>query len=906
MMGLFGFVSAAVDTVAKAAQSLLPGVMAWNQNRIMNNQQKNLQLAEKRDSKSQQIALQRMEFDAKMEMARQAARAKERQEDREFSLALETMRAESLLQTEQMRQAFQALEAQKQRQFTESLEKFKAEVQIAMSRENLAFARWKEETGREFVIEMKLLDVQINRMLAKEARENLQRDRNNPIRAVTEDILNLIASQERPALSIFVSPPVLKFDPSPKAGVGDSQFPMMESVLEAALRDLFEQYSFNQRPILLHAGEWITSARRAESAARDLFRDLKTAPVAILETEVEESFLNINVGFWHTDFPDIRFKSVVRKLRWRDGLDDIRQAQGQAFEKQGKSLAQATPYDLEKLNRRSREELIHYLEVLHCVHAGMIADEYFLLYAQPQQIPLLPQLLPRLFAEGELSPEVQLELIHKVIDYCGGLFNSLEQIDSPSVAQLRLDWAEILSSIPERYGFEEQVGAAIRAWLKERETVAQGGNLEELMTEVACYLLPEDAPFVYQLNNCLEVLGISARLNIAQACYQRGLDDLKAKLWQLAVTDFSYTLDLSPHAMAYYQRGLAYRGLGELQQALTDLDKAVKLQPNQAKFHEARGDVHRQLQDIETALANYAEAKDLGAETAAQKYEELQQWWTDERRKAKEAEEARKRAEAEQRRREEERRKALSIPIPVTSTSLSNRSTSLSNLTLELVYVEGGTFQMGGTKHDNEQPVHAVTVPEFRMGKYPITQAQYEAVMGTNPSYFKGKNRPVEQVSWHNAREFCQKLSELINQPVRLPSEAEWEYAARGGNRSKGYEYAGSNDLGEVAWYSSNSGSETHDVGDKKANELGICDMSGNVWEWCADEWHGNYTNAPNDGSIWSNSDERNSEKKRLLRGGCWDHNSDYCRSQNRNRHAADNRSNYFGFRVVCPWAMTT
>ena len=230
-------------------------------------------------------------------------------------------------------------------------------------------------------------------------------------------------------------------------------------------------------------------------------------------------------------------------------------------------------------------------------------------------------------------------------------------------------------------------------------------------------------------------------------------------------------------------------------------------------------------------------------------------------------------------------RKALNIPIPG------------SKLTLELVYVAGGTFQMRDS--------HQVTVPEFRMGKYPITQAQYQAVMGTNPSHFSGENRPVEFVSWHNAREFCQKLSELIGQLVRLPSEAQWEYAARGGNRSQGYEYAGSNNLDEVAWHYGNSGSQTHDVGGKKPNELGIYDMSGNVWEWCADEWHSNYTGAPNDGSIWSNSDEAISNKKRVLRGGAWSVIYLICRCQDRGSFAADDGNWDTGFRVVLPLAMT-
>jgi formylglycine-generating enzyme required for sulfatase activity len=206
---------------------------------------------------------------------------------------------------------------------------------------------------------------------------------------------------------------------------------------------------------------------------------------------------------------------------------------------------------------------------------------------------------------------------------------------------------------------------------------------------------------------------------------------------------------------------------------------------------------------------------------------------------------------------------------------------------LEFIAVPGGTLTMEGGHKVNLQP--------FLMGKYPITQRQYHAVMGQNPSNFKGENRPVEKVNWHEARSFCQKLSELLGQQIDLPSETQWEWAARGATQSQGFEYAGSNNLDEVGWYIENSGRQTHPVGEKKPNELGLYDMSGNVWEWCKDNWTDNSNALPRDGSALTSN---GNSDLRAVRGGSWCLSPELCRCAQRDRYYPDLRGNLLGFRV--------
>jgi formylglycine-generating enzyme required for sulfatase activity len=229
------------------------------------------------------------------------------------------------------------------------------------------------------------------------------------------------------------------------------------------------------------------------------------------------------------------------------------------------------------------------------------------------------------------------------------------------------------------------------------------------------------------------------------------------------------------------------------------------------------------------------------------------------------------------------------------SSNLSDFTETASGLNLEMILVQGGTFNMGSDNGEtNEKPVHAVTLSDFMIGKYEVTQKQWRLVTGKDPSSFKNcDNCPVEQVSRDDIQDFIQKLNQKTGRNYRLPTEAEWEYAARGGNQSKGYTYSGSNSLADVAWFADNSGSKTHPVGQKQANESGLYDMSGNVWEWCSD-WYGNYSPGPQ-----TNPKGPSRGSDRVNRGGSWLSSAKRCRSTGRDYDYPDRRSYLLGFRLV-------
>jgi len=254
----------------------------------------------------------------------------------------------------------------------------------------------------------------------------------------------------------------------------------------------------------------------------------------------------------------------------------------------------------------------------------------------------------------------------------------------------------------------------------------------------------------------------------------------------------------------------------------------------------------------------------------------------------------------------------------------SNETFTVNGVSFTMIKVEGGTFNMGaqsidpsGTNYDSdadniESPVHSVTLSDYYIGETEVTQELWEAVMGSKPSHFSGyPQRPVEYVSWNDCQEFITKLNNLTGKNFRLPTKAEWEYAARGGNKSKGYKYSGSNTIGNVAWYYENSGDSglddsswnynklkqnncrTHNVKTKSPNELGIYDMSGNVYEWCED-WYGNYSSGSQ-----TNPKGPSSGSYRVRRGGSWDDYAKYCRVSFRYIYTPDVRDANCGFRLA-------
>lgn len=228
-----------------------------------------------------------------------------------------------------------------------------------------------------------------------------------------------------------------------------------------------------------------------------------------------------------------------------------------------------------------------------------------------------------------------------------------------------------------------------------------------------------------------------------------------------------------------------------------------------------------------------------------------------------------------------------------------NKVYTVNGVSFTMVAVKGGTFTMGATAEQtgaesDESPTHSVTLSDYYIGETEVTQELWQAVMGSNPSYFTGNmQRPVESVTWNDCQTFITKLNELTGESFALPTEAQWEYAARGGKSTKGYLYSGSNYLGDVAWYVGNSSNTTHPVKSKSPNELGLYDMSGNVREWCAD-WYGSYSSTSQTNPVGPSTGSH-----RVLRGGSWQNLATSCRIAYREYITPGSVINYNGLRLA-------
>jgi len=228
---------------------------------------------------------------------------------------------------------------------------------------------------------------------------------------------------------------------------------------------------------------------------------------------------------------------------------------------------------------------------------------------------------------------------------------------------------------------------------------------------------------------------------------------------------------------------------------------------------------------------------------------------------------------------------------------------SMTRLMKEMIWVEGGTFLMGSNSDlasSAERPAHEVMISGFHMGKFEVSQQLFQEVMGWDDSYFAGKGYPVNNVSWTNVQRFVERLSAMTGKHFRLPTEAEWEYAARGGQLSKGYKYSGSNDINEVAWYAGNSERRLHPSGKKKPNELGLYDMTGNLWEFCHDDADMRpYPDGPRTNPLVGTFEKSGSRRPKITRGGGYEFDEDESLVFRRDGATQNVRMPDIGFRLV-------
>ncbi|WP_445252075.1 MULTISPECIES: SUMF1/EgtB/PvdO family nonheme iron enzyme [unclassified Microcoleus] len=847
---------------------------------------------------------------------------------------------------------FQANEGKLNREHQIQLEIFRAELQ-----------KWCIQQQKELQLHLKNLDAQLARELriydrqsSIEVIQEQKRQNNSPIWLVAQDIVNSNPAQNPIPLRVFLSPPSLQFDRSGDSNDAAKGFPDMEKFLGIYLQQFFEKYSAQKRPVEFLSGAWTSKFFHSQAATKTMFHGLKTEPTLILESVAEGDIFNLNFGYWGLNWATYRYKSPIPMLPWREVLFDFAkeralqwQTQRQAYIAEGNSGEEfdelygteavnsflhnlkiierekkceaigTDPTDIPRpysIHKKDYERFQQFIGVCHCLIAGLLADEYFLLHvsSEVRQRPLLPQLLPNLLRD--MPSEEQAHLVEIAINFYEMLYNIIGESESAWIPELKLDLAEGLLDLPDKRWAAAQIFESVKAWLQLRGLSVPEGN-KEILDAFDAVLTIDDLKYVGKLNSGLVAVGKTRQFSVIESCYNRAMARCKQENYAAAIVDFNQVLQLNANfAKANFNRGLAYAKLEQYRAAIEDYTQYLRLDSNNPDAWNNRGNAYYKLGEYEQAIADYNQALNLNPNLSGvahnrdvaqgvwdekkrlrREEEEKQQLRAEQERQRKLAEEQkrqrlveqerqRKLAE-EQKRRAEEESKGKEFQFEIVT--VNNRGQEVSRkpgksyqkvadlgngVNLEMVYIPGGSFPMGSSESSSEQPVHQVTVQPFYLGKYPITQAQWETVMGNNPSNFKGAKRPVENVNWDQAVEFCQKLSEKTGKTYRLPAEAEWEYACRAGTTTPFY--FGDTITPDLVNYDGNHPyggapkglyrQQTTDVGSFPPNSFGLYDMHGNVWEWCSDKWHDNYNGAPTDGSSW----ETGTDNNRVLRGGSW------------------------------------
>lgn len=835
-----------------------------------------------------------------------------------------------------------SLEIQKMSQkHQRELEEYRATVQATLQEKGFDFQKWKllEEKRLQFAIvnlrhELDLEIAKYNRETALNHLREQRRLSNSPINLVSDDLLESPYSNGDMPLRILLSPPELNSDNSGQKSLGFK----VENYLAEEIREFIAQnYSFNgeQRQTQLLDGAWVSKKFRGGAGIQALHSQLKAVPTLVLESEADSNYLNFRVAYWRGDGSEPLQQSILSKFPYQDFLYESARERAKEWQKTKEKLValgkspekikmmggdndfnlfilheeqelieegiDVSGLDIQKkykLRETDFQKLHQYLVTFHCLSVGLIADLHYL--HRDNLIPLLPSLLPELLENLPYSNGLQESILDWLIPTYDSVYKNLEEVMASWIPELRIQFALALSNLEEKTYAKEQGEESVKAWLRTRGiedytrkllknvvTKDDKSYFESLGQFVAsfqderdCLVLMKRLLEDWLLLEELDVIGNSPKISEV-------IDNSRNK---------NETID-----NRYDKNTVIF----ESQKISEVIDNNLpKKSPGETDIEDLKQEV-REMREKNSQLMR--EVKDLSSQRETDLLGE---------------------------------RFSFEVVTVNNSGEIITRETKTNRqqvfdlgggVKLDMVYIPGGEFTMGAPKseegsQDDERPQHRVTIKPFFMGKFLVTQAQWQAVaslprikrdLDPNPSIFKGDNLPVGRVSWHDAVEFCARLSRYTLREYRLPSEAQWEYACRAGTTTPFYfggtittdlaNYNGTDWEYEDRTYSGSYGAgpkgedrlQTTPVGSFPPNGFGLHDMHGNVWEWCADHWHDNYEGAPTDGSPRLDTRE-DDNGDRLLRGGSWSSIPDNCRSADRTFNLPDDRDSFIGFRVCC------
>jgi formylglycine-generating enzyme required for sulfatase activity len=861
-----------------------------------------------------------------------------------FNLITHAMTLKAQEKQAEKQREFEAEQEKKRREFEKELEGIKFENQAELQRRRFEFEKQLEWEKAVFYRNTQLEVAAEQRKTALDTVERQKLYENWPLKLVPSQIIEVPSeniegySGSGPVpLRIIPVPPVLDSDKrnSDQHQLIAEYFPNIEKSLAGELRRFLDKYyplNDPYRPAELLDRAWESGDNRGGFSIKGLFSVLKSEPILILESEVDGDYLDFRLAFWdlgqdnysynpvisRLPYRDMVYKSVAnRTIKWKEQRD-LHLSQGMALEEFEALASDNEPgivdniktlekiercrqlgWDTKKLERKYRvseedwEGVRQLLVTCHCLVAAWVADIHHLIQGDVR--PLLPQLLPQLAEDAR-----NLEVVREIVSGYRGVYEVLERQRPSWVPELALELADSLKYLPDKSWAREQVKYSLQSWLRVRG-VTPPEEMEKAISAMKSVMSLQDEEYCTALQECLRE--VEERLAASQV---KGL-----------LNEYTAVEDGCQQAMALWKAG-------QLQEAMWVLDSAIQRYPDYPKIHQLR---HQLQEEIDTEAE--CDRRVMDCLQSAQLQEALQildsaiKRYPDNSKILKLRQQLPAKAQVFQFETVTVNRRGEIIKRE--KKSAQSYIEDLGNgVTLEMVAIVGGKFIMGSPENEEsrqyfEDPQHEVTVPTFFMGKFKVTQNQWKVVasypkvdrdLNSWPSCFNtkrdGRPRPVEQISWYDAVEFCKRLSKETGREYRFPSEAEWEYACRAGTSTPFY--FGETITPDLVNYNGNCpyagapegtywrGTTADGQFKFPPNAFGLYDMHGNLWEWCADTWHTVYEGAPTDGSAWSSE----KTKLKVLRGGSWIDYACTCRSasrSNNNPHIVNDKT---GFRVVC------